>query len=218
MGLSDLKLFLPELYLLFLALLFFAQSLWQSPARVNQLLALWLSAIGVGDQRLVPPALRRALFSHLSGGSFFPGLQGPDSTRSICGDLHRPGFKKYRRAAPSGIFHVFVLKFPGVDAHGQQRGTVDYLYRHGAVLLFALYPDPPAETDFREPDGSGHQIHHFRGRRHRGHALRHELSLRSDPVHLSPGADPETAPGADPAPGRGRSAPGALRVLLSSWR
>jgi len=40
MGLADLKLFLPELYLLFLALLFFAQSLWQSPVRVNHLLAL----------------------------------------------------------------------------------------------------------------------------------------------------------------------------------
>jgi NADH-quinone oxidoreductase subunit N len=47
MGLSDLKLFLPELYLLFLALLFFAQSLWPSPVRANRLLALWLSAVGV---------------------------------------------------------------------------------------------------------------------------------------------------------------------------
>lgn len=62
MGLSDLKLFLPELYLLFLALLFFAQSLWRSPARVNQLLALWLSAIGVAISVLSLP---------LSGELFF---------------------------------------------------------------------------------------------------------------------------------------------------
>ena len=62
MGLSDLKLFLPELYLLVLALLFFVQSLWQSPARVNQLLALWLSAIGVGISVLSLP-LSGELFS-----------------------------------------------------------------------------------------------------------------------------------------------------------
>ncbi len=63
MGLSDLKLFLPELYLLMLALFFFVQSLWQSPARVNQLLALWLSAIGVGISVLSLP-LSGELFSH----------------------------------------------------------------------------------------------------------------------------------------------------------
>jgi NADH-quinone oxidoreductase subunit N len=62
MGLSDLKLFLPELYLLLLALLFFVQSLWQSPTRVNQLLALWLSAIGVGIGVLSLP-LSGELFS-----------------------------------------------------------------------------------------------------------------------------------------------------------
>jgi NADH-quinone oxidoreductase subunit N len=62
MGLSDLKLFLPELYLLFLALFFFVQSLWQSPARVNQLLALWLSAVGVGISVLSLP-LSGELFS-----------------------------------------------------------------------------------------------------------------------------------------------------------
>jgi NADH-quinone oxidoreductase subunit N len=62
MGLLDLKLFLPELYLLFLALFFFVQSLWQSPARVNQLLALWLSAVGVGISVLSLP-LSGELFS-----------------------------------------------------------------------------------------------------------------------------------------------------------
>jgi NADH-quinone oxidoreductase subunit N len=62
MGLSDLKLFLPELYLLLLALLFFVQSLWQSPARVNRLLALWLSAVGVGISVLSLP-LSGELFS-----------------------------------------------------------------------------------------------------------------------------------------------------------
>jgi NADH-quinone oxidoreductase subunit N len=43
----DLRLFIPELYLLFLALVFFAQSLWKSPAKLNQSLALGLSAFGV---------------------------------------------------------------------------------------------------------------------------------------------------------------------------
>ncbi len=63
MGLSDLKLFLPELYLLFLALLFFVRSLWPSPVRVTHLLALWLSAAGVAISVLSLP-LSGELFYH----------------------------------------------------------------------------------------------------------------------------------------------------------
>ncbi len=91
MGLSDLKLFLPELYLLFLALLFFAQSLWQSPARVNQLLALWLSAIGVGISVLSLP---------LSGELF---------SRSYRVDLFSQAFKVLIQ------FGLFVVIFIGRD-------------------------------------------------------------------------------------------------------
>jgi NADH-quinone oxidoreductase subunit N len=91
MGLSDLKLFLPELYLLFLALLFLAQSLWQSPARVNQLLALWLSAIGVGISVLSLP---------LSGELF---------SRSYRVDLFSQAFKVLIQ------FGLFVVIFIGRD-------------------------------------------------------------------------------------------------------
>jgi len=91
MGLSDLKLFLPELYLLFLALLFLAQSLWQSPARVNQLLALWLSAIGVGIGVLSLP---------LSGELF---------SRSYRVDLFSQAFKVLIQ------FGLFVVIFIGRD-------------------------------------------------------------------------------------------------------
>jgi NADH-quinone oxidoreductase subunit N len=91
MGLSDLKLFLPELYLLFLALLFLAQSLWQSPPRVNQLLALWLSAIGVGISVLSLP---------LSGELF---------SRSYRVDLFSQAFKVLIQ------FGLFVVIFIGRD-------------------------------------------------------------------------------------------------------
>jgi NADH-quinone oxidoreductase subunit N len=91
MGLSDLKLFLPELYLLFLALLFLAQSLWQSPPRVNQLLALWLSAVGVGISVLSLP---------LSGELF---------SRSYRVDLFSQAFKVLIQ------FGLFVVIFIGRD-------------------------------------------------------------------------------------------------------
>ena len=43
----DYALFLPEIYLLLTALVFFCQSLWKSSARLNQGIALILSGIGV---------------------------------------------------------------------------------------------------------------------------------------------------------------------------
>jgi len=43
----DFSLFLPETFLLFMALIFFCQSMWKSSANLNQGLALFLSAAGV---------------------------------------------------------------------------------------------------------------------------------------------------------------------------
>ena len=96
MGLSDLKLFLPELYLLFLALLFFVQSLWPSPVRMNHRLALWLSAVGVAvsvwslpfSGELFYRAYRVDLFSQAFKVLIQLGL--------FLVIVHRPGSKKYR--------------------------------------------------------------------------------------------------------------------------
>ena len=43
----DFSLFIPETFLLLMALIFFCQSLWTSSAKTNQGLALFLSAIGL---------------------------------------------------------------------------------------------------------------------------------------------------------------------------
>ncbi|MBI5585908.1 MAG: NADH-quinone oxidoreductase subunit N [Deltaproteobacteria bacterium] len=47
MGLTDIHLFIPELFVLLTALVFFSQSLWRSPAAVNHRLAVGLSFLSV---------------------------------------------------------------------------------------------------------------------------------------------------------------------------
>jgi NADH-quinone oxidoreductase subunit N len=47
MGMNDLQLFIPELFMLLTALVFFAQSLWRSPVGINHGLAVSLSALTV---------------------------------------------------------------------------------------------------------------------------------------------------------------------------
>ena len=128
-------LFLPETFLLLMALIFFCQSLWKSSAKLNQGIAFFLSALGViisllslnssGD--LFYKAYRVDLFSQtlnvlISLGLFLVIVLG----RKL---------KKHRGTSSTGIFHVSFFKFPGPDVDGQQCGAFDHFYRHGAVLL-----------------------------------------------------------------------------------
>jgi NADH-quinone oxidoreductase subunit N len=62
----DFSLFLPETYLILLALFFFAQSMWKSPAGLNQGLAFFLSAVGV---------LITVFSLHLKGDLFYKAYQ-----------------------------------------------------------------------------------------------------------------------------------------------
>lgn len=66
MGLTDIHLFIPELYWLLTILVFFAQSLWRSPAALNHRLAVGLSALGV---------VVNLLFLHQTGDLFFRSYQ-----------------------------------------------------------------------------------------------------------------------------------------------
>jgi NADH-quinone oxidoreductase subunit N len=88
MTLTDLQLFIPELYLAFMALVFFAQSLWKSPAPFNHSLARFLAALG----------LILSLFCLNCSGSLF--------YQSYRLDLFSQGFKIL---ITLGLFLVIVL-------------------------------------------------------------------------------------------------------------
>ncbi|MCU0578619.1 MAG: NADH-quinone oxidoreductase subunit N, partial [Desulfobacterota bacterium] len=62
MGLNDFLLFVPELFMLLTALVFFAQSLWRSPVGINHRLAITFSALTV---------IVSLLFLNQSGDLFF---------------------------------------------------------------------------------------------------------------------------------------------------